>query len=369
MFRRRLEQRPSVARGDRNNPTNKNPPTNKLLHFISERNWNMTMERLRRNPADIQDRHLFLHKALWKHPPLEVVRALHTARPNAIYHKEYTHGWMALHVACHAGLDAQIIEYLQHQFPPAIQTPDLEGRLPLHLAVSSSSTSLKVVTYLLSKYPDAMDILDQKQNTPRDYATSNNSNPNASKFLREMERGTIFWNAKEWDDPTGCPLGAFIYRQNWEDAMERLLSFPEESLLWSVQSENRYLPIHYACMQHAPIELVQELTEIHPYSLALTCQEEDRTALHIACDRQAPYPLIQILLDVYANAASHRDDTGSLPIDLVWSQARKNATTNFSSSSSSPNWAVVEALLRAFPQGSKETTNNLQTQMTSIQAE
>jgi Ankyrin repeats (3 copies) len=356
MFRRRNR---SVMGGERNPPTNKNSPT--LLQLITERNWNMTMERLKRNPTDIQGRQLFLHKALLKQPPLDVVKALYTARPNAIYHKEHTHGWMALHVACHYGIDKPIIQYLHQHFPQAIQTPDLEGKLPLHLAVNSSNCSLRVVTYLLSKYPDAVDILDKDQKSPLDYATTNTTNPNSSKFLREMERGTVFWNAKELEDPNGCPLAALIYKRKWDVAMERLLSYPEETILWSIKSENRYLPIHYACMQHAPVDLVRELTDIHPYGLALTCQEEDRTALHIACDRQAPYPLIQTLLDVYADAASHMDDTGCLPVDLVWCKARKknpmaSVAMSSSSSSSSPNWTIIEALLCAYPQRSKEST-------------
>ena len=132
--------------------------------------------------------------------------------------------------------------------------------------------------------------------------------------------------------------------------------FPEESLIWSVYKEKRYLPIHYACMLKAPVDVVSELAEMHPFGLELTCQDENRSALHLACHYGAHFSVIRVLLDIHMDAASYRDDLGLLPLHLACGAACHHDDANKAVGSSSPTnvWngnAVIRAILQAYPKG------------------
>ena len=303
------------------------------------------MDRLNRKPADIQERYLFLHEALKRNPPLAVVEALHRARPDAVYHQEHKHQRMALHVACACGLSVQIVQYLHHQFKDATKHASSGGMLPLHLACACSDCDFTVLTYLLAVYPQAIEARDSKGLTALDYA-ANSGNSLSDILVRELERGVPFWSGYDVNHPKCSNLPSLLCEAKWEAALERLSSFPEESIIWSVYKEKRYLPIHYACMFKAPLEVVSELAEIHPYGLELTCQDENRTALHLACHHGAHFSVINVLLDIHVDAASYRDDLGLLPLHYACAYHSNAAPVDAWNCN-----AVIKAVLQAYPMG------------------
>lgn len=308
---------------------------NKLLNHLREGNWDLALDRLARKPDDIQQKYLFLHEALKNKPPIEVVKALHEARPTALYHREQAHGMMALHVACERGLPLDVVQYLHEQHAPAAREACSSGMLPLHLACVSHACRIAVICYLLSVYPDAMNIKDDKGEVPLTYI-EHSAHPHQQILYREFDRGLAFWAAKDLHDPEGCPLSLLICERKWDEAMDRVMKYPEEGTIWSVYKEKRMLPIHYACKYKAPLNVISELVELHPYGLSLTCQEYDMTALHLACQHGATVDIIQSLLSGHSSAASHSDDLGLLPLHLACAQGA--------------SIAVVEALLRACPE-------------------
>jgi Ankyrin repeats (3 copies) len=324
-----------VAESGKKKNTSMTTP-NKLFNHLAAGNWELALDRLARKPTDIQERYLFLHKALQNKAPLHVVKALHEARPDAVYTQEPNFKMMALHVACQRGLPAQVVRYLHEMYPDSVKHACHGNMLPLHLASTCHDCQVQVFNYLLSVYPQAIEVKDSKGMAAIDYIEQR-VHPDADILLRELERGYHFWSARDLYDPSGCQLSLLLRERKWDAAMERLLNFPEESTIWSVYKEKRYLPVHYACKFSAPVTVVSELAELHPYGLALTCQDDDMTALHLACQTGASYGVVQALLDHHDDAASHRDDIGLLPLHRACANACPIA--------------VIDALLRAYPQG------------------
>jgi ankyrin repeat protein len=309
--------------------------TNKLLNHLTEGNWDGALDRLTRKPGDIHERFLFLHEALQNKAPLNVVQALYTARPDAVYHQEHSNGMTALHVACERGMPVDAVQYLHEKYPEAATRTCRGGMLPLHLASISNACMTPVISYLLSVYPEGASVKDEKEMTALDYI-EHSFHPHQQILYREFERGVSFWSAKELKDPKGCPLSLLICERKWDEALERLLKYPEEATIWSNYKSLRYLPIHYACKYKAPLNVVTELAELHPFGLSLTCQEYDMTALHLACQHGANLEILKILIQGHADAASHKDDLGLLPLHLACAQGTSRV--------------VVETLLGAYPE-------------------
>lgn len=307
---------------------------NKLVLHLYSKNWDLALDRLERKPSDILDRHLFLHIALQNKAPHRVITKLGDARTDAFYHKDHSHDMMPLHIACQNGYTLETIQYLYQQYPKAISTPCKEGMLPLHLACASNACRMQVITYLLGNHPDAVEHADSKDMTPILYV-QHSAHPNALKIQKEFERDKACWRARDIYNPQGNPLALQICQRQWTQAIQRLQKYPEEATIWTKYKEKRYLPIHYATKYKAPMHVIQELVDIHPFSLALTCQDFDMTPLHLACQRNMSIDVIHVLLEGHEDATSHQDVLGLLPLHLACAAGA--------------SVGVVEALLRANP--------------------
>jgi hypothetical protein len=169
--------------GKKKNSTGSMPTQNKLFNHLTAGNWELALDRLARRPADIQERYLFLHKALQNKAPLHVIKALHEARPDAVYTQEPNFNMMALHVACQRGLPAQVVRYLHEKYPDAIKHTCHGNKLPLHLASSCHDCRVQVFNYLLSVYPQAMDVKDGKGMAAIDYI-EHSGHPDAEILVR-----------------------------------------------------------------------------------------------------------------------------------------------------------------------------------------
>ena len=89
-----------------------------------------------------------LHVAFSVHAPLEVIRAIVEAYPEALEKKESYFKRLPLHVACQFAPSADVIEYLTQEYKTGVIEPDILGRLPLHYACANGAP-LDVVRTLL----------------------------------------------------------------------------------------------------------------------------------------------------------------------------------------------------------------------------
>eukprot|EP00548_Thalassiothrix_antarctica_P006466 CAMPEP_0194147564 /NCGR_PEP_ID=MMETSP0152-20130528/25908_1 /TAXON_ID=1049557 /ORGANISM="Thalassiothrix antarctica, Strain L6-D1" /LENGTH=391 /DNA_ID=CAMNT_0038848473 /DNA_START=140 /DNA_END=1315 /DNA_ORIENTATION=- len=318
---------------------------NKLYLRLKENDWEGALKRLSKKPTDItacgEDGNFFLHMALVNKAPLDVVKALYEARPEAITARELEHNGLPLHVACESGLPLEIVEYLHEKHPDAVRETCHNDMLPLHLVAISNACRLPVLCFLLAAYPKGMSLKDVQDMTALNYV-EHSGHPHSSKIVREFERGEVFWAAKDIHDAANS-LPLLVCQTKWDAVLQRLQQYPEEATIWTISSKDkkRMLPVHYACRFRAPARVVKELAEVHPYGLSLACQDNDSTALHLACEHGCPLDVIWILLHAHADAASQKDALDLLPIHLACAHGA--------------SLGVIQALLKVYSEAVEQT--------------
>jgi ankyrin repeat protein len=172
-------------------------------------------------------------------------------------------------------------------------------------------------------------------------------------------------------------LFSLIAKHNWVAALKRLQleNYKREAEIWVIEHNTdgslrwKLLPIHQACENKAPSELIKKLIAAYPDSLMrkdsggflplhLACRErssksvvaallstepgaakvkddEGRLALHLACRQGVAVQIVDSLIVCNHRAVETADHYGLLPIHWACAQ---NATA-----------AIIESLLRAYP--------------------
>jgi hypothetical protein len=107
-----------------------------------------------------------------------------------------------------------------------------------------------------------------------------------------------------------------------EDVNAVLANYTQKDLQEAVllKDNSAWLPIHYACWNNAPVEVIRLLLDNDDDKK--TILEKDnigRLPIHVACLTRATVEVIQLLLDSDAEKKSifERDNEGRLPIHLA----------------------------------------------------
>jgi ankyrin repeat protein len=79
-----------------------------------------------------------------------------------------------------------------------------------------------------------------------------------------------------------------------------------------------WLPLHYACSNKASLEVVQFLVERNPASLGMA-DTDGRLPLHFACSNKASVEGVQLLVERNPAALEMANDMGWLPLHYAWS--------------------------------------------------
>jgi len=277
-----------------------------------------------------------LHLALRRNAPLHIIKGILNANPNAIYKREFM-GMLPLHLACNLGMDYKVIKFLHKSFPEASKRADFTGMLPLHYACKSKNPNNEVITYLLKQNPSGLRERDKKGFRPQECLSSNNS------LLKEFERGESYWRACNIIENK---LASLILEEQWDAALVRVKEAPMETKIWTINKDNhlRYLPLHYACIHKAPIELIKALLDAYPSAALTRCQEYDMLPLHLAIQSCSGLDVIEALLKYNELATSVTDSFELLPLHLACTQGAKID--------------VISALVNAFPGACDATDRN-----------
>lgn len=144
-------------------------------------------------------------------------------------------------------------------------------------------------------------------------------------------------------------LRSLLYGRKWSDAMDRIVSNPEETLLQDAMGDlplhevchtggapfqiiqrlihtNKEalqkrgfcgrLPLHYAAYSKPSVNVIKLLLRHHP-AAAKELDDDGRLPLHLAVIRNAPKQSIQAIIDAYPEALKSRNKFGSTPIMLA----------------------------------------------------
>jgi ankyrin repeat protein len=173
----------------------------------------------------------------------------------------FVHRRLPLHWACRGNASLEVIRYVLELEPDAIAAPGLRGMLPLHEACRSNrrteSETLKVIHYLVSKYPNAVKITD-------------------------MEWGYL-------------PLHAALGRRPGKSpsVIEFLIKRYPKAL--TIENKNGQLPLHLACARETPVQVIQCM--VKQYNASIVARDiKGKLPIEIACRRQAPADIMESIV-------------------------------------------------------------------------
>jgi len=134
-----------------------------------------------------------------------------------------------------------------------------------------------------------------------------------------------------------CPLlYTYISGKQWEVTKERITQVPEEASYWIVDTDYPRLPIHLACTNQAPREVIEALLDAYPEG-CVAREGSGSHPLHLACANGLSLETVLVLLKKSKKAARIKDDIGRLPLHLACANV------------GGANLLVVKALIDAFP--------------------
>lgn len=131
-------------------------------------------------------------------------------------------------------------------------------------------------------------------------------------------------------------LYELIKSRKWSAVVNRLRNqrcAVEEAATWIVERNVddsvrwKLLPLHQACENQAPSELIRALLDIHPPSVLMKDSAGD-LPLHLACRERASFKTICLLVETDPDAAKVVDEEGRLPLHLACRQGAGHDIVN-----------------------------------------
>jgi ankyrin repeat protein len=117
-----------------------------------------------------------LHWACSRNAPLDVLKVILDAYPDAIQICDSQKGYLPLHFACFYKSSLEILQFLIKVYPESIQQTDKLGKLPLHLSCSNTtslsnaySNTSDSIQFLYSLYKDGAFVTDIFGKVPAQY--------------------------------------------------------------------------------------------------------------------------------------------------------------------------------------------------------
>ena len=119
-------------------------PVHRVFDLIYENKWKQVKRTIFFNKSiaakyagcsksKFNGNHSILHYACQFRPPIDVIKALYKAYPNAVFERDCKER-CTLHIACKYGCDPEVVEFLLEKNPEAASHFDVKGRTPLILA-------------------------------------------------------------------------------------------------------------------------------------------------------------------------------------------------------------------------------------------
>ena len=179
-----------------------------LYSAIAASNWQAVIKQLQDDPSLAKiassaygDEFLPLHAvcvATFQTAPLRLFKMLLLANPAAAQVKAGAHDRLPIHHLLASSIrtgvppSEEAVSALIEVYPGAARVPDANNDLPIHLACQVIGVSDKVLTFILSTYPEGAYLRDYHGKYPLDYATSNKDINTKKVALAALDRGTLY---------------------------------------------------------------------------------------------------------------------------------------------------------------------------------
>jgi len=237
-----------------------------------------------------------------------------------------------LHYACfNSDTTLDRVKFIVQEYPHAIQSTDLTGRLPLHCAVGFASA--EVVQFLVETYPEAVSVTDCSGKLPLHYACFGGACQQVVQLLIDCYKGVEEnCNGLGVVDAYGrIPLHYAAHGRVTTNTLRYLLErYPEGTY---VADKSRMLPLHIAsnlsrscientCLwvQYGPFAVIKRNDNGNtPFELAL---RRSRRGLVTVFLSETHGEIERVLKKTFENIAGTHLRLPDLVIANVWSFAR-----------------------------------------------
>ena len=290
-----------------------------------------------------------LHIACSRNAPFEVIKLLYSQYRWALETASLERCQLPLHMAVEANASLSTVQFLADAYPAAMERGDVEGHLPLHLAVQHQQSSAQedLVRLLIERYPKALQESDCYSCLPLHLAVMESASLAVIRLLVEANPRTL----NKQDKSRRLPLHMALHYGLPPPVIEFLLQEDPRGL--EVESQDGGLPIHIAA-RACHVGFVQQMLSFgsplmnvdHHGRLPLHCALEGvarssssvgdalnlvtllstpeilsrpwgkqrSLPLHAAIQLQVPFPVIQFLVLAYPGALHQGDKDGQLPL-------------------------------------------------------
>ena len=122
-----------------------------------------------------------------------------------------------------------------------------------------------------------------------------------------------------------------VEEKNWEKAIARIDTHPQEARAWIFRRESsnprkirwRLLPLHASCIFRSPLAVIEALVSAYPDGAQMK-DDQDMLPIHLACRNGASKGVVLTLLYGFPESLSIRDRKGRTPMDLVEASNSQN---------------------------------------------
>jgi len=126
-------------------------------------------------------------------------------------------------------------------------------------------------------------------------------------------------------------LYKFIEGKQWDKAINRIESHPEEVKTWVFRRESsnpkkirwRLLPIHATCIFRSPLAVIEALVSCYSDGAQMK-DDQDMLPLHLACRNGASKGVVLTLLYAFPESMTVTDRKGRTPSELVGASSSQN---------------------------------------------
>jgi len=295
-----------------------------LFKSIQERDWTSALEILKLRPYEAET--WSMHKS---------------------YDGEIIWNRLPIHQACINNAPVSVMKALIEAYPDSGAAADMNDRVPLHHA-AVHGTNIQTVEILLSSCPGSANLVDVYGKTPA--MCLNTSNPLGTnrklhnemiQLLSQPVKGesvkiiSSVVNAFDEDSSSRkqyTELFTAIQNKEWNRTLDLIQKCPSKAEEWSThvafdgETIWKRLPIHEACINNAPVKVIQAIFNAHPAGVE-AMDLNDRLPLHHAAVHGVDIEVVTILLRAYPDAVEQEDQFGKTPCKCLKSPFHGNTSS------------------------------------------
>lgn len=284
-----------------------------LFVAVHERQWEAALRLLASNPSEARE---------WS--------------SRVAYDGEISWTRLPIHEACINNGPKHVIEALLQAYPKCCAAVDINNRLPLHYAAVHGA-KFEILELLVRTCPGAVNSSDDYGKTPAMCVMPSATFSERDAFSKKMEllskiypgdplvvfsAGYNSFEENFSSDENETSLFTAIKEKKWAEVRKLIESNAEEVREWTAHKDSdgeiawRRLPIHEACINNAPSEVVEAL--LRKYKEGASMKDlNNRLPLHHAAIHGSSFDVFEFLIDSYPDSLEKEDNFGKTPVKCL----------------------------------------------------